>query len=97
MITRYSATLAVLLFCTSAHSELSLNGSAIYNDLGKEQFVAGLFVDTLYNNAHTPQLADRPKPMQIPIPYTYSTPPWLSRASRFIKTVNALVALLTSF
>jgi hypothetical protein len=36
----------VLLYC-SAYGELNPNGSAIYKDLGQQQFVAGLFVDTL--------------------------------------------------
>lgn len=78
VITRYSATLAVLLFCTSAHSELSLNGSAIYKDLGKEQFVAGLFVDTLQNNANTIQLEDSPKRMEVRMLNNYSKRRWLN-------------------
>jgi hypothetical protein len=40
-------SLSFTLFCSNAYSELSLNGSAIYKDLGKQKFVAGLFVDTI--------------------------------------------------
>jgi hypothetical protein len=37
-------------------SDLSLNGSTIYEDLGKQQFVAALFVDTINSNANSLQL-----------------------------------------
>ena len=53
------------LFCPSAYSELSLNGSAIYKDLGKQQFVARLFVDTIQDSASTIQLEDSPKGMEV--------------------------------
>ena len=70
--------IAVLLFCSSAYSELSLNGSAILKDLGKQQFVAGLFVDTLQNNANTIQLEDAPKHMEVRILSNYSKRRWIN-------------------
>ena len=71
-------SLGFVLFCSSAHSELSLNGSAIYKDLGKQQFVAGLFVDTLQDNASTIQLEDSPKRMEVRMLNNYSKRRWLN-------------------
>ena len=44
---------------------MQLNGSAIYEDLGKQKFVAALFVDTLSNNANSIQLEQSPKRMEV--------------------------------
>ena len=66
------------LFCPSAYSELSLNGSAIYKDLGKQQFVAGLFVDTIQDSASTIQLEDSPKRMEVRMLNNYSKRRWLN-------------------
>ena len=66
------------LFCPSAYSELSLNGSAIYKDLGKQQFVARLFVDTIQDSASTIQLEDSPKGMEVRMLNNYSKRRWLN-------------------
>ena len=76
----------MLLFCSSAYSELSLNGSAILKDLGKQQFVAGLFVDTLHNNANTVQLEDAPKHMRIL--NNYSKRRWINLWMQIISINN---------
>ncbi len=71
-------SLGLSLISSSAYSELSLNGSAIYKDLGKQQFVAGLFVDTVQDNANTIQLEDSPKRMEVRILNNYSKRRWLN-------------------
>jgi hypothetical protein len=40
----------VLLFSYTAKAELILNGSTIYSDLGRDQFVAALYTETAHNN-----------------------------------------------
>lgn len=71
-------SLSFALFCSNAYSELSLNGSAIYKDLGKQQFVAGLFVDTIQDSASTIQLEDSPKRMEVRMLNNYSKRRWLN-------------------
>ena len=71
-------SLSFTLFCSNAYSELSLKGSAIYKDLGKQQFVAGLFVDTIQDSASTIQLEDSPKRMEVRMLNNYSKRRWLN-------------------
>ena len=71
-------SLSFALFCSNAYSELSLNGSAIYKDLGKQQFVARLFVDTIQDSASTIQLEDSPKRMEVRMLNNYSKRRWLN-------------------
>lgn len=72
------AIISFMLLCTTAHAELSLNGSAIYKDLGKQQFVAALYLDTKNNNANSIQLAQSPKRMEVKILNNYSKRRWLN-------------------
>ena len=67
-----------MFFCSGANAELQLNGSAIYEDLGKQQFVAALFVDTLSNNANSIQLEQSPKRMEVRMLNNYSKRRWLN-------------------
>ena len=68
----------LLIFSSGAQAELKLNGSAIYQDLGKQQFVAALFVDDLSNNANSIQLQQSPKRMEVRIINDYSKRRWLN-------------------
>ena len=68
----------MLIFSAAAKSELQLNGSAIYEDLGKQQFVAALFVEDLSNNANSIQLQQSPKRMEVRIINDYSKRRWLN-------------------
>ena len=68
----------ILIFSAAAKAELQLNGSAIYEDLGKQQFVAALFVEDLSNNANSIQLQQSPKRMEVRIINDYSKRRWLN-------------------
>ena len=68
----------LLIFSSGAQAELKLDGSAIYQDLGKQQFVAALFVDDLSNNANSIQLQQSPKRMEVRIINDYSKRRWLN-------------------
>ena len=68
----------LLVFSSGAQAELQLNGSAIYQDLGKQQFVAALFVENLSNNANSIQLQQSPKRMEVRIINVYSKRRWLN-------------------
>ena len=68
----------LLVLAHDVRAELQLNGSAIYHDLGKQQFVAALFVDQLSNNANSIQLEQSPKRMEVRIINDYSKRRWLN-------------------
>ena len=68
----------ILIFSAAAKAELQLNGSAIYEDLGKQQFVAALFVKDLRSNANSIQLQQSPKRMEVRIINDYSKRRWLN-------------------
>jgi TonB family protein len=68
----------ILIFSAAAKAELQLNGSAIYEDLGKQQFVAALFVEDLSSNANSIQLQQSPKRMEVRIINDYSKRRWLN-------------------
>lgn len=69
---------SLLIFSSCAQAELQLNGSAIYQDLGRQQFVAALFVENLSNNANSIQLQQSPKRMEVRIINDYSKRRWLN-------------------
>ena len=73
-----TALIGFLLLCSTASAELSLNGSAIYKDLGKQQFVAALYLDSQNNNANSIQLQQSPKRMEVKILNNYSKRRWLN-------------------
>ncbi|MGB1868131.1 MAG: TonB family protein [Porticoccaceae bacterium] len=68
----------LLILSHEVRAELQLNGSAIYHDLGKQQFVAALFVEKLSNNANSIQLEQSPKRMEVRIINDYSKRRWLN-------------------
>jgi TonB family protein len=68
----------ILISSAAAKAELQLNGSAIYEDLGKQQFVAALFVEDLSSNANSIQLQQSPKRMEVRIINDYSKRRWLN-------------------
>jgi len=49
----------VAVLSSSVNAELILNGSTIYSDLGKDQFVAALYIETAHNNPQVIQTMDR--------------------------------------
>jgi len=59
-------------------NNLRLNGCAIYEDLGKQQFVAALFTETQQHNANSIQLAESPKRMEVRLLNNYSKRRWLN-------------------
>jgi TonB family protein len=76
---RFPLIIFVYGFCALASgSDLSLNGSTIYEDLGKQQFVAALFVDTINSNANSLQLQQSPKRMEVRLLNNYSKRRWLN-------------------
>ncbi len=62
---RLLAIIAYSLCSLASGSELTLNGTTIYEDLGKQQFVAALFVHTANNNANSLQLQQSRKRMEV--------------------------------
>ena len=78
----------ILIFSAAAKAELQLNGSAIYEDLGKQQFVAALFVEDLSNNANSIQLQQSPKRMEVRIINDYSKRRWLNLRMQSISINN---------
>jgi TonB family protein len=63
----------ILISSAAAKAELQLNGSAIYEDLGKQQFV-----EDLSSNANSIQLQQSPKRMEVRIINDYSKRRWLN-------------------
>ena len=78
----------ILIFSAAAKAELQLNGSAIYEDLGKQQFVAALFVEDLSSNANSIQLQQSPKRMEVRIINDYSKRRWLNMWMQSISINN---------
>lgn len=79
----------ILIFSAAAKAELQLNGSAIYEDLGKQQFVAALFVEDLSSNANSIQLQQSPKRMEVRIINDYSKRRWLNLWMQSISINNS--------
>lgn len=57
--------LSLLIFAFRAHADPLLNGLAIHNELGQEQFIAGLFSSTLSKDAKTILLDKGEKRIQV--------------------------------
>ena len=55
--------LALSLFCFSAYPAPMLNGLAIHQELGKEQFIGALYSETLSNDPET--LINNKLPMRM--------------------------------
>jgi len=75
---RLLAIIAYSLCSLASGSKLTLNGTTIYEDLGKQQFVAALFVHTTNNNANSLQLQQSRKRMEVRMLNNYSKRRWLN-------------------
>ena len=58
-------SLITLLFSAHTHSEPMLNGIASHSELGKEQFIGGLYSSTLTNESKQLLLADEEKRIEV--------------------------------
>lgn len=88
----YFTNLAIavaLLFSCSAKAELILNGSTIYSDLGRDQFVAALYTETAHNNPEVIQAMDTEKRMEVRILNNYSKRRWVNLWMQSISINNS--------
>jgi TonB family protein len=76
-ITRLAMYIIVLFSCT-AKADLLLNGSTIYSDLGKDQFVAALYTETAQNKANIIQSMNSEKRMEVRMINNYSMRRWIN-------------------
>jgi periplasmic protein TonB len=85
-----SLVLAVLMLlsCT-AKAELILNGSTVYSDLGKDQFVAALYTETAHNSPQVIQAMDAKKRMEVRILNNYSKRRWINLWMQSISINNS--------
>jgi len=85
-----SLTIAVaLLFSCAAKAELVLNGSTIYSDLGRDQFVAALYTETAHNNPQVIQTMDSEKRMEVRMLNNYSKRRWINLWMQSISINNS--------
>lgn len=80
-MSRYLSGLAitiVALFSCTTQAELILNGSTIYTDLGRDQFVAALYTETRHNSPQVLQAMDSEKRMEVRILNDYSKRRWVN-------------------
>lgn len=78
---RYLSGLAitvVALFSCTTQAELILNGSTIYTDLGRDQFVAALYTETRHNSPQALQAMESEKRMEVRILNDYSKRRWVN-------------------
>jgi protein TonB len=68
----------IAMFACTAKAELILNGSTIYSDLGKDQFVAALYTETAHNNPQMIQVMESEKRMEVRILNNYSKRRWIN-------------------
>jgi len=78
-----------LLFSCLAKAELTLNGSTIYSDLGRDQFVAALYTETAHNNPEVIQAMDSEKRMEVRILNNYSKRRWINLWMQSISINNS--------
>ena len=78
-----------LLFSCKVNAELILNGSTIYTDLGRDQFVAGLYMETAQNNPDIIQVMDSEKRMEVRILNNYSKRRWVNLWMQSISINNS--------
>ena len=81
-------TVAVLISCT-AKAELILNGSTVYSDLGRDQFVAALYTETVHNNPQVIETLDSEKRMEVRILNNYSKRRWINLWMQSISINNS--------
>jgi len=78
-----------LLFSYSVKAELILNGSTIYTDLGRDQFVAALYTETAHNKPDVIQTMDSDKRMEVRILNNYSKRRWINMWMQSISINNS--------
>ena len=66
------------LFSSGASAELILNGSTIYTDLGRDQFVAALYTEIRHNNPQAIETMESDKRMEVRILNDYSKRRWVN-------------------
>ena len=81
-------TVAVLISCT-VKAELILNGSTVYSDLGRDQFVAALYTETVHNNPQVIETLDSEKRMEERILNNYSKRRWINLWMQSISINNS--------
>jgi protein TonB len=79
---------AVIISCT-VKAELILNGSTVYSDLGRDQFVAALFTETVHNSPQVIQTLDSEKRMEVRILNNYSKRRWINLWMQSISINNS--------
>ena len=86
----FSLVIAIVLqFSCSAKAELILNGSTLYTDLGKDQFVAALYTEIAHNNPDVIQTMDSEKRMEVRILNNYSKRRWINMWMQSISINNS--------
>ncbi len=78
-----------LLFSSSTKADLILNGSTIYSDLGKDQFVAALYTETAHNNPEVILSMNGKKRMEVHILNNYSMRRWINLWMQSISINNS--------
>jgi hypothetical protein len=84
-----SLAITALLFSYTAKAELILNGSTIYSDLGRDQFVAALYTETAHNNPQTIQAMESEKRMEVRMLNNYSKRRWINLWMQSISINNS--------
>ena len=79
----------VAVLSSSVNAELILNGSTIYSDLGKDQFVAALYIETAHNNPQVIQTMDSNKRMEVRMLNNYSKRRWVNLWMQSISINNS--------
>ena len=72
------AITVLTLFSCGLQAELLLNGSTIYTDLGRDQFVAALYTEIRHNNPQAIQTMESEKRMEVRILNDYSKRRWVN-------------------
>jgi TonB family protein len=88
----YFTSLAIaisLLISCAAKAELILNGSTIYSDLGRDQFVAALYTETAHNSPLVIQTLDSEKRMEVRMLNNYSKRRWINLWMQSISMNNS--------
>ena len=84
-----AGVISLLLLSFSAQADLRLNGSSIYTDLGKDQFVASLFLETAQKEAHIIETMKSEKRMELRVLNNYSMRRWVNMWMQSISINNS--------
>ena len=79
----------VAVLSSSVNADLILNGSTIYTDLGKDQFVAALYIETAHNSPQVIQTMDINKRMEVRMLNNYSKRRWVNLWMQSISINNS--------